>query len=72
MRLHGRHDIRKIGEYRRIILLNEQVYRVATGGYYNIPVALSHHALIFLFDDSCADRSLLGVIEAELLKRLTH
>ena len=45
---------------------------MAAGGDNDIALVLFQHSLIFVFDDRCADRGLLDVVEAELLESTTH
>ena len=72
MRLHRGKYIRKIRQFRREVLLNQQVNGVAAGSDDHIPPILAQHPFIFGLDNGCADSGFLRVGKAEFLEGCAH
>ena len=54
------------------MLLDQQIHRMAAGGYDNIPLIFPEHALILGFYHGSAQGRFLHIRKAQLLQRLAH
>ena len=72
VRLHRGNDVGQIRQKLRVILLNQQVDRMAAGGNHNVPVASFEHVFILGLYDRRADGGLLRAGEAQRLQRRVH
>ena len=72
MGLHGRNDVRKVVKRLGEVFLYQKIYRMTTRRNDDVSVFVFEHPVIFVFDDSRADGSLLYVVKAELFQSLSH
>ena len=72
VRLHRRHDISKIFQLRREILLNQKIDRMAAGTDDDIAGFLTQHPFIFVLNDRCTERGFFYTGKAKLQQSPAH